>query len=229
MKKYKYLLFDADNTLFDFNECERRAFGVTFAKLGIESSDSIYDLYHHINAEIWKEFEKGLIEREVLKYERYRRLFEKLGVENVNCKEVASAYELNLAEQALEFDGAAELLGLLSENYEIYIVTNGLAYVQEHRFEKSGFVPYIKKVYISERLGAQKPSALFFDRVIEDIGDSNRSKYLVIGDSLTSDIDGAINSSLDCCWLNHSRADSDGRNITYTVYDFSDIKALLNI
>lgn len=227
MSKYKYLLFDADNTLLDFNTCEKHAFAETFVGFNLPFNDEIYGLYHVINDSIWKELEKGQIERDALKFERFRRLFEKIGIENIDCRELAKTYEKNLSEQYFEFEGAYELISELSEKYDLYIITNGTTCVQENRFKKSRLTPMLKNVFISEKMGVAKPDVEFFNKVFEFVGDFDRSKYLVIGDSLSSDIQGAVNSDLDCIWLNREGADGGDRQITYIVKSFSEIKALL--
>lgn len=227
MNSYRYLLFDADNTLFDFDKCEKHAFELAFSENGEKYTDEIYCKYHLINDGIWKELEKGLIERDELKVERYRRLFEALGIEGDGYKSIAVSYEKLLAEQSFELDGAFEALGELSGEYGIYVVTNGLTSVQTGRFGASRLTRFIRKIYISEQMGVAKPDPRFFERVVSDIGDGDLSKYLVIGDSLSSDMDGAIAAGIDCCWFNPGGLNSGGRKITYTASGFSDIKALL--
>lgn len=227
MKDYKYLLFDADNTLFDFNKCENEAFKLAVTPFGVEYTDEIYAMYHIINDNLWKLLEKGGTTRDELKVERYRQLFEALGCD-ADCVSVAKSYEKCLGNQHFEIEGNYDVVKKLYGKYKLYVITNGLTTVQNSRFSKSRLTPLFEKIYISEQMGASKPSSAFFDEVIRDIGDSELSHYLVIGDSLTSDIDGAIGYGIDSCWYNRDLSDSGGRDITYEIKEMSELLSILN-
>ena len=227
MGKYKYILFDADNTLFDFDRCEKGAFKASLTGYPLEYSEEIYQNYHYINDGLWKLLEKGAIERSTLKSERFRLLFSKYGVSGVDCVAFASRYEQMLGRQTYEIDGVYELLGRLSRKYDIYVITNGLTNVQENRFSGSRMTKYFKDVFISEKVGYAKPDKRYFDYVIASVGDPDLSRYIVIGDSLTSDIDGAINSGIDCCWYNRKGIGPEGRAPTYTVEDILSVETVL--
>ena len=227
MEKYKYLLFDADNTLFDFNRCEREAFILAMDASGIEFSEDLYAEYHVINDGMWKQLEKGLIERSVLKTERFRVLLANAGIVDDRYVETARCYEGFLGRQTFEINGAYELLQKLHGKYKIFIITNGLTAIQEMRFSLSRLTALTDGVFISEKVGYAKPDKRYFDRVISAAGDEDVSKYLVIGDSLTSDIDGAIAYGIDCCWYNRSRSSPDGREVTYEIFDITELETVL--
>ncbi len=225
--QYKYLLFDADNTLFDFNKCENEAFKLALSSVGIEYNDEIYTEYHEINDGLWKALEKGLTTRDELKVLRYKLLAEKTGMVSVDYKELAKNYENLLGKQFFEMDGAYELLKELSGKFEIYVITNGITKIQNDRFSSSRLTSFIKKVFISEQMGVSKPSKEFFDKVICEIGDNDKSKYLVIGDSLSSDIDGAANSSLDSVWFTPEDADPKNREPKYIINNLYELNSIL--
>ena len=225
--KYKYLLFDADDTLLDFAKCEATALEIALSNSPIEFSKELWGKYHKINDDLWKDLEKGLVTRDIIKTERFKRLFNACGVFDESYLISAKAYENALACQVFEIDGAWELLEKLSAKYDICIITNGITAVQQNRFSISRLGNMVKKVYISEQMGTAKPSPLFFEKVLDDIGDSDTEKYLVIGDSLTSDIDGAINAGLDCIWYSKGASDPNGRRPTYAVSDLSEICRIL--
>ncbi len=227
MKKYKYLLFDADNTLFDFDRCEQGAFRAALTDSPLEYSDSVYTVYHNINDGLWRLLEKGGIERELLKSERFRLLFSKYDIPDVDCLEFAAKYERLLGEQSYEIDGVYDLLGRLSADYDIYVITNGLTNVQESRFARSRMTTYFKDIFISETVGYAKPDKRYFDFVLSSVGDADLSRYIVIGDSLTSDIDGAINSGIDCCWYNRKGIPLDGRCPTYIIDNILSVETVL--
>ena len=227
MNKYKYILFDADNTLFDFDMCERGAFSAALSDSSLVYSDSVYSDYHNINDSLWRLLEKGGIERDLLKSERFRLLFVKYGITDVDCAAFASKYERLLGEQTYEIEGVFDLLGRLSKKYDIYVITNGLTNVQENRFSKSRMTVYFKDIFISEKVGFAKPDKKYFDHVISSVGDPDLSRYIVIGDSLTSDIDGAINSGIDCCWYNRKGIPLEGRRPTYIIEDILSVETVL--
>ncbi len=227
MGKYKYILFDADNTLFDFDMCEREAFREALSTSSLVCTDEVYADYHVINDGLWKLLEKGGIERDVLKKERFKRLFEKHGVVSDEYLAVAKNYEKCLGNQTFEIDGVFELLGDLSPKYEIYVITNGLTAIQEKRFSLSRLTPFFKDVFISEKVGHAKPGREYFDFVISAVGDSDLSNYIVIGDSLTSDIDGALKYGIDCIWYNRKTDDRAGREPTYEISDIVQIESIL--
>ncbi|MBQ7669477.1 MAG: YjjG family noncanonical pyrimidine nucleotidase [Clostridia bacterium] len=226
MKKYKYILFDADNTLFDFDMCEKEAFKNALNFSGIECTDEIYSSYHIINEELWKKLEIGLIDRDSLKTERFRLTFEKHGLNNADHIRVAEFYENDLGKHCYEIDGAFELVEKLSEKYDIYIITNGLTSVQKSRFSLSRITQFVKRVFVSEDVGYSKPNKLFFERVLNCIG-ADKNECIVICDSISSDIDGAINSGIDCIWYNRKHADPAGRHPDYEIDSISAVERIL--
>lgn len=223
MSKYKYILFDADNTLFDFDMAEEKAFAECCAECGVEYSDELFSRYIEINTGLWRRIEEGTITRDELKYKR----FSDLVGEGDTAMAMSQGYVAALGRQSFLFEGAFELCERLSREYSLYIVTNGIASVQHGRIDSSRLSSLLKKLYISEELGFSKPDVRFFDAVISDISDPDRTKYLVIGDSLTSDITGAVASSLDSCWFNPKHLDSKGITPTYTIDKLSDIYGIL--
>jgi len=225
--KYKHLLFDADNTLFDFNRCEFEAFKLAIESSELTYSEELYRKYHVINDGLWKDLEKGLTTRSELKVLRYKRLFESEGVYDGDYKSLALNYERFLGMQSFEIDGAFELLSSLHGKFGIYVITNGITTIQNRRFSLSRLSGHIDKVFISEEMGVSKPARVFFDKVISEVGDADLRNYLIIGDSLTSDIDGAISSGIDSCWFNLFGGDKSGREPTYTVNKLSEINSIV--
>lgn len=226
MKEYKYILFDADNTLFDFDRCENEAFKHALSAFCVKYTEDIYNSYHEINECLWKKLELGLVHRDTLKTERFRLLLEKYEITFVDHKEMAQVYETDLGKQCFEIDGAYDTVRRLSDKYDIYIITNGLTAVQKSRFSLSRITQYIKRVFVSEEVGCPKPEKLYFDRVLGYIG-ADPNECIVVGDSLTSDIDGAINSGIDCIWYNRKGEDASGRCPDYIVDSISAVERIL--
>ena len=228
--RYTTLLIDADDTIFDFPKCEYAALKNALTDCGYDFSDDICSSFSNINAALWKKFECGEITRADLRIRRFRELIEQClpgtAEGRSDCVTVADQYVKRLAEQAILIDGAIEALDALSKKYEIYIITNGLKPVQEGRFAIAGLDRFVRKAYISDAMGVQKPSAGYFEMVLEDIPEKDKSKILVVGDSLTSDMKGGRNAGLDTCLY-----DPNGRVYMPNElcdYRISDLNELLN-
>ena len=201
---YKTILFDADMTLFDFNASEAQCLEQTLMEFGYPHSPEILALYSRINDSYWKRFERGEVTREALIVERFRDFFREIGVKG-DPAAFNRQYLENMGGSALLLEGARELCERLCKTHKLYIITNGNARNQRRRFEKVGFGAYFKDIFISEEMGCQKPQAAFFDYVAAHIPNWDKESTLVVGDSLSSDIKGAINYGLDCCWFNPQR------------------------
>lgn len=227
--KYKYLLFDADNTLFDFDAAERAAFAGLDGIYPGKFSLKFYSVYHRVNKMVWEELERGEISRDELKKERFRRYGHELGFsfteDDIAC--ISTEYPRGLSKGVELIDGAVEVLDALYGKYSIYIITNGLTDVQTARLNGSKIKKYVVHMYISEEIHFAKPDKRFFDAVLNDIGDTDPASYLVIGDSLTSDIDGAANASIDSCFISLSRKVSDCHGAKYVIGNLSELTPIL--
>ncbi len=200
MKRYSILLFDADETLLDFCRSEGFALSSTLASYDITMTAVMQQTYHEINARLWKQLEKGEILRERLKVQRFEELFEAIGAKGIDPAVFNEQYMQTLGTRGFLLDGALEMVKRLSARYRLCIITNGTASVQHTRLADSGLLPYVDGVFISQEIGADKPSPTFFDAVLEALGQPNRRDLLIIGDSLTSDIRGGLLSRIDTCW-----------------------------
>lgn len=225
--KYKYILCDADDTLLDFAAAERQAFKEACAAFGASDSDEVYARYHIINDSHWKKLELGLTTRERLKIERFEELFTETGILDSDCAQnFAVCYIECLSHQGQLFSGVTETLAELSERYDIFIITNGATVAQHGRLDRSPVMDYAKGLFISEEIGAAKPSKEFFDHVVAAVGDPDISAYLVVGDSPSSDIKGAVNAGMDSCFIANGREYAD-HGQTYTVESFNEITRIL--
>ena len=226
--KYKTLLFDADMTLFDFKASEREGLKQTLLEHGFPYSSEILETYSKINDSYWKKFERGEVDRATLLIARFADFFREIGVSG-DAEAFNRQYLENIGGIALLLDGAEELCRELSKTHRLYIITNGIARTQRRRMDKSGLNVYFDDVFISEEIGAQKPQAAFFEYVEKHIPNWDAESTLVIGDSLTSDIQGAVNYGLDRCWYNPEQLPYTlTQPCTYIVSDFSELKMIAN-
>lgn len=222
------VLFDLDDTLFDFHKAEKIALTKTLVHFGIDPTEETLALYSTINAAHWKRLELGEISREEVKVGRYRELFETIGVECDPVKATAY-YESMLAIGHYFMPGAPELLEELYRKYRLYIVSNGTAKVQEGRIGSSGITKYIDGIFISQILGANKPDKQFFDICFAEIPDFLLSETVIIGDSLSSDIKGGINAGITTVWFNPKGIENDSDiKPDYTIKELSEVPGLLS-
>lgn len=222
------VLFDLDDTLFDFHKAEKIALTKTLVHFGIDPTEETLALYSTINAAHWKRLELGEISREEVKVGRYRELFKTIGVECDPVKATAY-YESMLAIGHYFMPGAPELLEELYGKYRLYIVSNGTAKVQEGRIGSSGIAKYMDGIFISQILGANKPDKQFFDICFAEIPDFSLSETVIIGDSLSSDIKGGINAGITTVWFNPKGIENDNDiKPDYTIKELSEVPSLLS-
>lgn len=225
MAVYTCLLLDVDNTLLDFNLAERLALTETLIHYELPHDSETLDVYHKVNRDLWNALAKGEINREKLFSVRFRKFMQEIAAgDAAKGREMNEYYEGRLAGHAEALPGAVEALRELGEVATLAIVSNGTAKVQESRIRASGIGAYMDGVFISEQVGAAKPSSKLFDAALKELGVANRSRVLVVGDDLLADIKGGINSGLDTCWVNFEGQEPDGK-ITpkYEVRSFEEL------
>ncbi len=209
-KKYTTLLFDADNTLLDFDTAEEKALSRVLTEIGMNVTEEVVKQYSAINLAYWQAFERGEVTKAELRTARFADLFKKREFHtDLSLSYIADTYLSYLGEGEYLLDGAIELCERLKdEGYKIYIITNGVAETQKKRLSKSGLDRFLDGLFVSETVGSQKPQAAFFEYVFEHIDEKDKEKLLVIGDSYGSDIKGACGVGLDCIWLNPKSEDN---------------------
>ena len=219
--KYKYLLFDVDNTLLDFSASEKIAICEVFNKYNI--SLEYIDLFSKINDFCWKEYEKNTITREKLRILRFELMLNKINRNELVPKNLDADYFEKMSNISINIDGSIELLkACYNLGHIICAISNASSYTQNKRINANEISKYITKLYISEEIGYKKPDKDFFDYVINDTG-ANRSECLIIGDSLTSDITGGINAGIDTCWYNPNGNKTNDIVPTYTINELNDL------
>ncbi|MBE6573223.1 MAG: noncanonical pyrimidine nucleotidase, YjjG family [Ruminococcaceae bacterium] len=222
--KYTTILFDSDDTLLDFKASERKAIAEAFERASLNYDAEVSADYSEINHSLWKALERGELTTDELLVRRFELLFEKHSYD-YDPKSFNDLYFYCLSETDFTVDGAREVLESLYGRYELNIITNGVGYIQSSRLGNADIAKYFKHIFISGEIGANKPSMIFFDHVLENLCEKDKSRILVIGDSLTSDIKGACNAGLDSIYIGNSD------NITDTIptYTVTSIKDILNI
>lgn len=228
MPKYTYLLFDADDTLLDSERNSLRAFTMLCAKYQLPCNAGSRELFENFNQPLWRELEKGLITKEFLKVERFRRFLKVLN-RSEDPVAVSTDYLTFMGNSSFLMPHAEEVCRMLSQNHDIYILTNAMESVHVNRISQSLLDPYIKGNYISESIGYEKPSKFYFDYVFSHIPGITKENCLLIGDSLTSDIQGGVNAGIPVCWYNpnHQKAPHT-LPIDYVIHDLLELPALVD-
>lgn len=221
---YKFLLFDLDHTLLDFDAAEDVALTQLLKEEGVADIQSYKDYYVPMNKALWKDLEQKKISKQELVNTRFSRLFAHFGQEK-DGSFLAQRYQFYLAQQGQTLSDAHELLdSLIERDYDLYAATNGITAIQTGRLAQSGLASYFNQVFISEQLQTQKPDALFYEKIGQQIEGFSKEKTLMIGDSLTADIQGGNNAGIDTIWYNpHHLENHTQAHPTYEVHSYQDL------
>lgn len=227
---YKHILLDNDGTLMDFVMAQEKALENVYKASPLSAilpwSPYILECYDKANKAWWAKLERGECNKAELQLGRFYDFFELIGLLG-DAEEFNTNYMTELGKGQYLIEGALDVVKALSEKYPLYITTNGVAKTQHNRIDTCEFAPFITKLYVSEETGFAKPKKEYFDYVMNDIGDTDPAHYIIVGDSLASDIKGARNAGIDSIWYNPEGLDNP-ENIPVT-HEIKDIKELLTI
>ena len=225
--KYDILLFDADNTVLDFDSSEEQALRRAFCDMGLEFSPNVLEIYRKNNIAQWQLFEKGQLAKSQVLINRFVNTFVELRLPIDKAQQTGDLYEVYLKLGFFVVPHAEEVLTELQTKCKLYVVSNGVAEIQNSRMKGSGLEKYFLDRFVSETVGYPKPQIEYFNYCFAHIDDFDKSRTLIIGDSLTSDIQGGVNAGIDTCWFNPSHAPNTS-NLTPT-YEIDDLRHLLDI
>jgi 2-haloacid dehalogenase len=226
-KQYSWLWFDADGTLFDYVSAEAGALKKTFQALNLPYRDEYLGVYKRINHQLWQALEQQKITPAVLQFRRFELLLETLRL-TASHEQMSSVYMEQLAICSELMDGALEVIQALDRKYRLAIVTNGLQTVQRSRFAHSIIKDFIADIIISQEIGTAKPQVAFFEIAASRLGNPDKEDILIIGDSLTSDIQGGVNYGIDTCWYNPTyEPRPEGLPITYEIRHLKELLEIL--
>ena len=229
MAKYKYLLWDVDGTILNFELAERAAIRSLFKrfKLG-DCSDEMLMYYSQINKRYWQLMESGKIKKDKMLVERFIEFFSNKGINADIAAEFNKEYQIALCDTIVFNDDAIDIIKHQKKTCKIIIVTNGTEVVQEKKLERSGLNDIVDNVFISELVGFEKPNIKFFEKVILEVGIKDLKEALIIGDSLTSDIQGGHNIGIDTCWYNPKNEENTTLlNPTYTIRNLHELENII--
>ena len=223
----KAVFIDIDNTLIDFNKSSKSAIQKSFLEHNLPFTDNVFPTFITTNAKLWQMIEKGTFTRQRLHNERWNMVLAQLGLTYDGTK-IEQSFLNNLYDCAILVDGALDIVEYLSKKYYLCTASNAPHHQQLHRLQITGIKPFIKQVFTSESLCADKPSKEFFDRCVEKIGNISPEQAVMIGDSLTADIEGGKNYGLKTIWYNHNKEQLPKVKIyDYLVNSLAEIKEIL--
>lgn len=223
--KYSWVLFDADHTLFDFDRAAEKSLALTSSEFGMNGTFD-YAKYHVINRMCWEAYERGEIDRETLKYQRFERFFE---AHHIHLDPIAfhDRYISKLASFPIMMDYAREILSHLHGQVQMAIVTNGLPEVQRPRLKNADLTHRFDVIVVAGEVGLAKPDPAYFDLVFDEMGNPQKSDVIIVGDSPTSDIKGGVNYGIDTCWFNPTQMEN--RSDVQPTFEIRHLKELHHI
>jgi len=227
MKKYSWLLFDADGTLFDFDKSQKKALESIFSELQLDFHEEYHIFYSRVNKAMWEKREQGLIGVQELKTNRFKNFFKEIKIK-ADFEKAGRDYLYFLSRESHLLSGAENLIHELARTYNLVLITNGLTTVQKPRFNVSPITRYFKEVIISEEVGFSKPDKAIFDLTFDRIKNPPKKEVVIIGDNLGSDILGGITYGIDTIWYNPSESDNTKNIIpTFEVNSFNQLSEIL--
>ncbi|MGX6961618.1 YjjG family noncanonical pyrimidine nucleotidase [Vagococcus xieshaowenii] len=223
---YSTLLLDLDNTILSFDQAEQYALRKVLEQHAIEWQQELFTMYHNKNKALWLALEQGKVERDYVLSQRFVELFQQLDLE-VDGKAMDQMFRSFLTEEIFFMPNAKKVLDQLKKEKQLYVVTNGVAVTQKKRIQKAGLEAYFNEIFISEEIGYQKPSPLFFKHVLGSIEEKDLQDILMIGDSLSADILGGNQVGIDTCWYSNEKV---GKKIqpTYHIQQLDELIMLVN-
>lgn len=219
------VFIDVDDTLLDFEKCSSKSVELACNVFGVPFSQKLLDTFHPINLALWKQFERKEITKEQLFKVRFTKVFQLLDIE-ADGEAFEHEFHKNLFNSAEKIDGAQELLQYLHAKYPVYVASNATLEQQTNRLKNAGFLQYIDGIFASEQIGCPKPQKQFFDACFKHLN-IPAQETVMIGDSLSADIDGAREYGMHTIWYNHRKEDASDANCDYIVNSLSEIKNIL--
>lgn len=222
----KYVLFDLDETLFDFQQAEAYAFNETMKEMNLICDDAHRALYNSINSAMWKALERNEITKDELKQTRFKKYLIE-SHQQADDKAVAQSYTHHLSMQGQLIHGAKEVLEQVTKIKPCCAATNGIAEIQKGRLKASGIEALFMRIFISEEMNCKKPEKAFFDQIFDALHCTNE-EVILIGDSLTADMLGGENAKIQTIWYNPAKIENNTKvHPTFVIHDLHEIIEIL--
>ncbi len=229
-KKITTILWDVDDTLLDFNYSMRNSLKQCFRTVGVKVTEQMLDRYAQINEGWWRRLERGEVTKAQLLNGRFVDFFAEYGLEELDVERFRKDYQHNLGNIYSYLDDSLTICKALQTRLKQYVVTNGVTSTQRSKLGLSGFADVMEELFISEEVGHNKPDKAFFEYCLAHVEEKDRSRILIVGDSLTSDIRGGNSVGIRTCWYNPSEKPlREGFLVDYEISDLHQIYDILEI
>ena len=226
---FKVILWDIDGTLLNFLRAEHAAIRKCFEIFNLgECTDEMIARYSLINKKYWERLERGEISKQEVLEERFKEFFIQENIPTECVVDFNKEYQIRLGDTIFFNDNGYELVKALKGRVKQYAVTNGTKVAQDRKLDRSGLKELFDGVFISEDIGIEKPNVGFFDYVWTQIGEYDKDEVMIVGDSLTSDMQGGNNAGIVCCWYNPGLLTNEkGLMIDHEITDLQQLRELL--
>ena len=225
----KAILWDIDGTLLDFHAVESATIHALFREFNLgECTNEMVRQYSLINEEYWQRLERNEISKDRVLVGRFETFFESRGIDPALAPSFNREYQLRLGDLIVFRDNSLDLVKSLHGKVRQYVVSNGTVSVQTKKLRDSGLGEFMDEVFLSEDLGVEKPNSGFFDHVMNAISPESKSEVMIVGDSLTSDMQGGLNAGIVTCWYNpDNKPLPDRYPVDYVISDLRDLLPIL--
>lgn len=226
MDNIKAVFIDIDNTLLDFNKCAMWSMQKAFEDFGLHFEPQMFETFTKVNNRLWLEIEKGELTKEELYMSRWNLIFAILGIDTDGVR-FENVFYSHLTESAEPVDGALDILKYLHGKYLVCAASNASYSQQITRLDNAGMSEFLDKIFISEKIGCSKPQKEFFEKCFEDIKPVAPHEAVMIGDSITADIEGGARFGMKTCLYDHNAANINSDLPDITVRSLCEIKNYL--
>ena len=228
---FSTILWDVDGTLLDFNAAETAAVRALFAKFGLgPCTDQMIARYSEINVRYWERLERKELSKPDILVGRFRDFFAEYGIDTSLAVPFNDEYQVRLGDTIVFRDNSYDIVSSLRSRVKQYVVSNGTILAQTKKLKASGLGVLMDGVYLSEEIGVEKPDVRFFEKLFSEISEKDKSKILIVGDSLTSDMQGGVNAGIATCWYNPFKKPMKGDlHLDYEISDLHEIYGILKL
>ncbi len=221
----KAVFLDIDNTLLDFDACAEQAMAITCRHYGVPFDEKFLGMFHRINPVLWHQIELGELTKEALYAVRWKIIFAALDIAT-DAEGFRHMFQAELEKAAVPVKGALDLIRYLHGKYTVCIASNSYYDQQVRRLQLAGMYAYVDHMFISERLGADKPDRAFFDGCFAQLDGVTPDEAIMVGDSLSADIAGALRYGMKAVWYDHFKTGKESP-AQYTVTSLDQIREIL--
>ena len=231
MKKYKAVFFDLDHTLWDYDLNSRETLDELFIEHKVHEIPGVefghfHDTFQRVNLQLWDQYDRGFIDRDVIRHDRFKIILTELGSnDQILAERLAEDYSVLSPTKKNLVPNALEVLLYLSDRYPLYLVTNGFESMQTAKAESGGIRKFFQDVITSERAGHKKPAREIFDYTLS-IGKIAPEEVVMVGDNILTDIEGATNAGIDSVFYNPRKVESNDV-ATFEIADLLELKSIL--